>query len=695
MRMGRTRFILVLMCLSIGAWVAFAKVAVPLVIESAYRGESLPILNGMIKGQHEHPVSYYLQMWSRITTDGLLYLLVFWLPTLAMSLCYAAFFRRFVGEATPGSLGAIRMWTCGILLLGTLAEDLPSVAQLPIEMRQHGGLLRFLYILPIGFDKFVASESSLWVFQLLTALLLFLGLIGLWTRVVIPLGAFCKFLFLGILIDYSFFWHEGLVPLYVLAVLSCTPCGDGWSVDRLWKVYQGRAVPDADRASPVYGWSRYVCWIVIVPAYVLNGVSKLEEGGLFWWNSTNFKGMLYMDNLNPRWVDWTPFLYLSQAPDILFALVPLTAVTMEVLFGAVLFSRTARRILPFGAIMLHTGIGLLQRFLFIDLILLQFIFWDWTGIRKAVGQRLEASRGRIQVLYDGLCPLCLRTGRLLACLDLFARLELLDFRRLALNDYNRTRKLNLTLEGLEKEMYVVSRGQAYSGFYGYRIIALALPALWPLALWLFLPGISSLGAWVYGYVARNRLKFLLCDSHCAVRPSAEAESAGPITRNEASRGLGFVLAIPGIVVVSLLCWFHYVEFYPFTSWHLYSYNDTSGKVAYFKVFARYEPGMISRARLEDTIGALAYDGRYWSAVQKCFGKTSEEAAGLGWSQRRRDLDICKKFLAAAASAYNKKARPGGKITQYQIEKWIWDFRLNPSDPQYGNLADRFVFEITN
>jgi hypothetical protein len=118
-------------------------------------------------------------------------------------------------------------------------------------------------------------------------------------------------------------------------------------------------------------------------------------------------------------------------------------------------------------------------------------------------------------------------------------------------------------------------------------------------------------------------------------------------------------------------------------------------VAYFKVFARYEPGVISRARFEDTIGALAYDGRYWAAVQKCFGKTSEEAAGLGWSQRKRDLDICKKFLAAAASAYNKKARPGGKITQYQIEKWIWDFRLNPSDSQYGNLADRFVFEITN
>ena len=612
---------------------------------------------------------------------------------------------------------------------------------------QNGGLLGFLYTLPIGFDKFVASESSLWVFQLLTELLLFLGLIGLWTRVVIPLGAFCEFLFLGILIDYSFFWHQGLVPLYVLVALSWMPCGDGWSVDRLWKIYQGRSVPDADCASPVYGWSRYVCWVAIVPPYVLNGLSKLEEGGLFWWNSTNFRGMLYMDNLNPRWFDWTPSLYLAPAPDILFASVALTAVTMELLFGLVLLSRTARRILPFAAIIMHIGIGLLQRFLFFDLILLQFIFWDWTGIRKAVGQRLAISRGRIHVLYDGLCPLCRRTLRLLACLDLFHRLEIRDFRQLDLTDYNSRHALNLKAADLEKEMYVISQGRVYLGFCGYRAIALALPAFWPIAPWLFLPGISSLGAWVYRYVARNRLNLLLCDSHCAIQPSAEAESTGGSykitpgmtllgavaaaegsmfasepgavetirtnkyrqkvstaanldaikrgynTGNDASRGLRFALSISGIVVVSLVCWFYYIEFYPFTSWHLYSYTDNSGKVAYFKVFARYESGTTSRTRLEDTIGAVAFDGRYWPAIQKCFGKTSD--AGLGWAQRHRGLDICKKFLAAAASAYNEKAPPNGKITQYQIEKWIWDFLSNPSDPHYGNFVDRFIFDIRN
>ena len=51
-----------------------------------------------------------------------------------------------------------------------------------------------MYALPFGFDRLVASEAGLHVFQLLTEWLLFLGMIGWGTRLVIPLGAVCFFL---------------------------------------------------------------------------------------------------------------------------------------------------------------------------------------------------------------------------------------------------------------------------------------------------------------------------------------------------------------------------------------------------------------------------------------------------------------------------------------------------------------------
>ena len=91
--------------------------------------------------------------------------------------------------------------------------------------------------------------------------------------------------------------------------------------------------------------------------------------------------------------------------------------------------------------------------------------------------------------------------------------------------------------------------------------------------------------------------------------------------------------------------------------------------------------MISRARLEDTIGAVALDNRYSPHIDKCF---KDEAA---------DVELCKKFLRAAAAAYNKKAPPGEKVTRYEIQVWNWNFLSHPFDPDYGKLTDRFAFEI--
>jgi predicted DCC family thiol-disulfide oxidoreductase YuxK len=675
---GQIRLLLILSGLLL-VWIVFAKLIVPPVIESAYRGESWPFLNRMILGRHLNPVSFYLEKWDTVAGRCLVGLLLLW--PVALILSSPAFFRKFVGEATAGSLGAIRMWTCAVLLLMIFLEDLPSIALLPVETRSGEGMLEYFYRLPIGLDRFVTSETSLGVFQLLTEVLLFFGIIGWLTRIMIPLATFCHFLLLGILIDYSFFWHQNLVLLCVMLVLSFTPCGDGWSVDRLWKIYRGRAVADADRTSPVYGWSRYACWAMIAWPYVANGLSKLQDGGLFWWNPINLRTNLYMDTLKPREYDWVLSLHLTHAPDILFALMGLFTLFSETFFGLVLFSRVARRIFPIAAIMMHIGIFLLQKILFLDLILLQLVFFDFTAIRKAIGGRLAIKRGRLQLLYDGLCPLCCRTVRLLAGFDLFTRLEFLDFRRLDLNDYNRRLGLKLASRDLEEEMYVIFQGKAYRGFYGYRRIASALPVLWPLAPWLFLPGISSLGELVYGYVARNRLRFLWCDAHCPVQSSVEGESGKITTPRAAARGFSYPLAVSGIIVVSMLCWFYRIEFYPFTSWHLYSGSNTSGKVEYLKVFAQRESGVSSRARFEDTIGALGWDARYSPHLDNCFG------------ERPSDVESCKKFLTAAASAYNKKAQPGERLTQYELQLWRWDFLSYPSDPNYGKLTDRFAFEI--
>jgi len=236
-------------------------------------------------------------------------------------------------------------------------------------------------------------------------------------------------------------------------------------------------------------------------------------------------------------------------------------------------------------------------------------------------------------------------------------------------------------QDLETEMYVIARGRAYRGFHGFRALALALPAFWPLAPWLFLPGISALGASLYGYIARNRLKLVWCDSHCTPQSSEESGLAGVAKTNNLKGGFGYALAVSGVTLVLLYCWFYRIEFYPFTAMQMFSNANTSGVIKYYKVLTHRESGAIAPARFEDNIGMMARNGRYGFVVQGCAER---------WSPRY--VDICEKFLHAVASADNK-AHPGEKVTKYEIQVLRWDFRSNPSDPNYGNVIGRFIYEI--
>jgi predicted DCC family thiol-disulfide oxidoreductase YuxK len=691
MGMRRSRFLLVLMCVLLGLWIAFAKLVVPLVIESAYRNESLPVLNSLMVGRATHSVDEYLRDWEQFAGGitvasigfGLLGLVLFMVTT------SPTFFRRFVGEATPGTLGAMRVWVCGILLLLTLLEDLPSIAWLPIETRQPQGVMRWLYILPIGFDKLVASAAGLYVFQLLTELLLFLGMIGWGTRLVIPLGAVCFFLLAGVLRDYSFNWHQGWVPLYLITILSFTPCGDGWSVDRLLKVFRGRPVPDSERPLSVYGWSRYACWVAIALTYWETGLCKLRDGGMAWWNPIGLRGAFYQETLMPREFNWSWSLYLTQAPDALIALSGLMALVLESVWIIVLFSSTSRKIVPVLTILMHTGIAALMRILFIDLILIQFLFFDFAAVRRAIARRLETIHSRIQVLYDGHCPLCNRTVRVLRFFDLFTRLEFLDFRRLDLADYNRRHELALTIQDLDREMYVISRGQAHIGYYGYRVLALALPAFWPLWPLLFFPGVSWVGERVYGYIAHNRLALLKCDAHCPSMPLGASNSPVLSQTSDRPQRFGYAFIITGFSVVAAISFFYRVEFYPLTSWHLFSGLGSSTAINYYKVLGHQASGTIVPVRLEDAIGALGWDSRYVRELKQCFGA----ASGWKFNVVEKDVDVCNKFLIASGSVYNEKSPPDRKITHVEIQEWVWDFRSNPSDPEHGKVTDHVIVEI--
>jgi predicted DCC family thiol-disulfide oxidoreductase YuxK len=305
-------------------------------------------------------------------------------------------------------------------------------------------------------------------------------------------------------------------------------------------MWRERPVAPASPA-PVYGWSRFACWVVIALAYEQAGLSKLRAGGLHWWNAQSVRAFIDRDVLVPARINWALSLHLTAAPDTLFSLLGAAGLAIELAFVLVLVSHTARRLLPAAVILMHVGIFLLQNVLSVDLFVLPLVFYDVTSIPASIGRALARARGRVQVLYDGWCPLCRGTVRTLALLDFFGRLEFLDFRRLDVAECGRRHALRLTIPELDEEMWVVARGQAYRGFAGYRLLAMVLPPAWPLAPWLFLPGISALATRLYRCVATNRFRPLLCDGQCGRRPvdgGTAASRDDPIVRGNPPRYRG-------------------------------------------------------------------------------------------------------------------------------------------------------------
>lgn len=123
---------------------------------------------------------------------------------------------------------------------------------------------------------------------------------------------------------------------------------------------------------------------------------------------------------------------------------------------------------------------------------------------------------RGQVIYDGQCPLCLKSVALLRRLDWLGRLAYVNARD---RDRLPAGAEPLNPAALLKEMHVLTPGgRVYHGFAALRWMAWRLPLLWPVAPLLYVPGVPWLGQRLYLWVARNRFRLVPCHGGVCTLP---------------------------------------------------------------------------------------------------------------------------------------------------------------------------------
>jgi hypothetical protein len=281
------------------------------------------------------------------------------------------------------NLAVVRILVFSILLINLLWEDLPSLSHLPPELRIDMGVMSWLHRLP-GWSSLYTSPGLLWSLKVLTVVALFCAVLGFKTRASVPVATVLALICGGMLREYSHLFHTMVVPLQLGLVLSFFPCGDALSVDH-WSTQRFSA--EAGR----YVAGRRLCWTLVAVTYLCAGLSKLANGGLFWWHGENLKTMVLTNNFSTMQFDWGLQDLFVSLPVPFYGAMGLATLAIEILFPLVLFFRRARLVLPILAALMHLGILFSQGILFFDLILLQAIFYDVLPARFA-GRADEPAR---------------------------------------------------------------------------------------------------------------------------------------------------------------------------------------------------------------------------------------------------------------------------------------------------------------
>lgn len=395
------------------------------------------------------------------------------------------------------------------------------------QLSEHAALPSTLYApLPIlqVFSQLAGwgDRPTLLVLLLTFWLTVFTGIlsfIGASTNITLLIFALGNLLIQAYLYSFGDFHHPDALLIISLLILAFSPCGQILSVDdlkaRLKHNIQRRQFSGFDLLAEK---SRFAKWPLLLIQWLFSliylsaGLSKLESGGS-WMNGYTLQYYLVRDGL--RWGSDLG-VWLGQHHELAIAS-SWFAVLFEVTFCFILLvPRLALIYVPLG-IALHIGIYLAQRAPFFQFIALYVVFVPWTTVLRRLVQRQQPhQKQKPEILYDGLCPLCIRSMTVVRYFDWLNQLTYSDL-ELRWNSL-KEQYPHLSLEDYRREMHVLlPNGSMKKGFFAFREILKYLPPLWPLLGLFYIPLAGLVGPKIYGWVASRRSRFQNCTyENCSI-----------------------------------------------------------------------------------------------------------------------------------------------------------------------------------
>lgn len=436
--------------------------------------------------------------------------------------------RYWFAPARLRDLAYLRITLVLVLLLGVMwpgaLESQLQLTRMPAEWFTPVPALKVL-MLPFGWG---ARPTALlvtiaWIVCGVSGIA---ALLGAYTRA--TLATFAVTCTVLVLHQYAFgtLHHPEAGATIMLWVLILTPCGAELSEDALRarvadSRVRGRFVArGVDAESRDARWPMRLAQWLLVSFYASAGLSKLVVAGTLWMNGYTMSYYLLLDGVNHQ----LPMSLAIAHVHWFGAVCAAAAMAFELTFVlCVLFPRLSPAYLATGTA-LHTGIWVFMRPPFFQFIALYAAFAE--PVRDELRRWTEVgARERVWTLvFDGYCPLCIRTMTQLDALDGIRRLRYVDLER----ETDRASALlpGISIEDMREEMAVVTpSGLGLRGFFAFREISRRLPVLWPLVPLMYAPGSAWVGTRVYAWVAANRAR-RLCEGDACVVHGAHGRGKG-------------------------------------------------------------------------------------------------------------------------------------------------------------------------
>ncbi len=365
-----------------------------------------------------------------------------------------------------------------------------------------------------------ASPQMAWILYLLLLATLACVALGIMTRVA---------LLISVVLLYSF--HEyGIITLdggdtllrLIGFLLVISPSDRTFTLANFFRrrrmiAAHGKDQPVSARTMPIWPY-RLLLWQMIC-LYVSSSIGKLY--GTTWLSGSAVAIALHHGHFQ-RWptVMVDALSYLSPAIGYFTLFMQLGWILLIILpvlawFGLRIPGRDAvKRGLMLCGVFIHVGIFLLMdvgtfSFAVLTAYLGLLLDDDFRAIRSVLNSKTKKP---VVVLYDGRCGFCKAAIFVLSIMDWLHRLEFHNYHDAKVRGrYAST----VPFSDLNEEMHAVlpahrslgeggPSGKIVKGFFAFRAMASHIPVLWPLAPFLYIPGVGLIGEFVYRYIAFHR-----------------------------------------------------------------------------------------------------------------------------------------------------------------------------------------------